>query len=415
MAIIQYFRSGARWSVLLLAFLFPLSIAAGNIMLGLLLICGLAGYAKHMWEVMHQDPVARAAMLLFSALLIGCAYGTAIFSEAFTMLAKYADLAFIPLLLAIFKDESLRKKSENAFLLAMMLTAILSWLVGAHVIGSSYCLWDGCSPDNPAIFVNSIAHNTMLAYASFLFALRAELTVKPSEKVLYIGCALLTSLDVLVMVLGRTGYLALGALLILFVWTALQRRLNSRGGRLGWMAVFAVIMVASLAAWSAYQLLPRMHERIDLVISESAAWKSAGKDDTSTGLRLEFYTNSVKLVAQHPWTGVGTGGFAEAYRQLVEGTGMIPARNPHNEYFHLTIQLGIIGLLLFLYYLLMQWRTARQIPDAHSSIAATGLVLTLLISSMINTPLMDHVEGLFFAFMGALYFASFVPAEKKNA
>ena len=415
MIISQIFRSGARWSVLLLSIFFPISIALGNLLLGTLLICGLLGYSAATWGILKSHPVARAAGMLFVALLLGCTYGEASATDAAVMIGKYADLAFIPLLLAVFKDDLLRTRAENGFLLAMLVTAILSWQVGLHILGASTCMWDGCSADNPSIFVNSIAHNSMMAFASFLFALRAASAVSLLQKMLYIGGALLTGSDVLFMVLGRTGYVAMGVLLTLFVWSVLQLKFEKSGHRIGWKQISGVILLAVLAIWSAYQFSPRLHERVDMVVSEASDWRSQGRDDTSTGLRLEFYTNSAKLVAQNLWVGVGTGGFAEAYRKLVESTTMLAARNPHNEYLHLTIQLGFVGLVLYLFYLLTQWKTARQLPDAHSSVAAQGMVLTLLVSGMFNTPLMDHVEGLFFAYMSALFFATYIPAEVKRA
>lgn len=407
MTINQFFRSGARWSVLLLAVSIPVSIALDNVLLAILLLCGLIGYSTDIWNSVRNHPVARASWMLFFALLLGCTYGSTALGDALVMVEKYADLAFVPLLLVLFKDDQLRRRAENGFLLMMVLTAILSWLVGLHFLSTSFCLWRGCEADNPSIFVSHIAHNLMMAFATYLLALRAMVSERKPLLWMYLGLALLTGLDVLLLVQGRTGYLVLGVLLPYFVWTSSQQWLQKRGRRLGWVEVAGMSALVVLTIWAAYQFSPRLHERVDLILTESTAWKAQGRDDTSTGLRLDFYTNSAKVIANHPWLGVGTGGFIDAYQQQVLSTNMPATRNPHNEYLHLAVQLGIMGLALFLFLLYTQWRTARLLENVRDRDAATGIVLALLVTGMFNTPLMDHTEGLFFAYMGALCFASF--------
>jgi hypothetical protein len=51
----------------------------------------------------------------------------------------------------------------------------------------------------------------------------------------------------------------------------------------------------------------------------------------------------------------------------------------------------------------MWWQAARLEPDA--AIAARGLVLTVAVGSLLNSLLIDHTEGLLFAWMAGVLFA----------
>lgn len=407
MSALKYPQAIAQKSMLLLALSIPISVVLGNLMLAIVLCCGLLFYAKKVWHIAVEHPAARAALLLFLSLALGCALGDAPLGEALVMLSKYMDLAFIPLFLLLFKDQTLRQRAELVLIATLLLTAVLSWLIGLRVLGVDFCVWESCEASNPSVFLSHIPHNMMMAFATFLFALKAREEKIVKLKLAYIGLALFTGADVLFLVQGRTGYMVMGALVAYFIWVALQQYLHKRARRLGWKEGVIFLTLLGLSVGGAYQLSSRLQQRVDLIVAESFAWKNTGKNDSSTGQRLEFYSNSLEIIKAHPLVGVGTGGFAEAYRQQVEPKGLVPTRNPHNEYLHLTAQLGIAGCVLFLFLLYTQWRTAAQLKNAYDRDAAIGLTLTLMVASLFNTPLMDHTEGLFFAYAGALYFSAY--------
>ena len=70
------------------------------------------------------------------------------------------------------------------------------------------------------------------------------------------------------------------------------------------------------------------------------------------------------------------------------------------------MQLGLGGLGLLLYLFYTQWRYAVNLPTLFEQDAARGLVLTISITALFNSPLLDHTEGLFSAFASALLFAN---------
>jgi hypothetical protein len=71
----------------------------------------------------------------------------------------------------------------------------------------------------------------------------------------------------------------------------------------------------------------------------------------------------------------------------------------------ITAQVGLVGgmLLLFLFY--TQWRCAPRLATPFAQDAARGLVLAYMVNCAFNSALLDHADGLFFAWLTALLFA----------
>jgi O-antigen ligase len=80
-------------------------------------------------------------------------------------------------------------------------------------------------------------------------------------------------------------------------------------------------------------------------------------------------------------------------------------KNPHNEFLMIGVQLGLLGLSIYLGFLASQYYLSRKLPDKEKWLAQ-GLLLTLIVTSLFNTPIMDHAEGHWFVAMIALCFAS---------
>jgi O-antigen ligase len=264
-------------------------------------------------------------------------------------------------------------------------------------------MWDAASIENPAIFRSSITQNILMSYAAYICVLRSYAAATTRSRWIYAALAALTASSVLFLVQGRSGYLILLFTLLLFGFRVVLR---ARGSRFTMRHVGASLLLLPVLLWGIYEAVPRLHQRVDVTVKEYQAWYPHARQSTSIGERMEFYYNTARIAGEHPFLGVGTGGFALVYAQQADKYGVNATNNPHNEYLHLTVQLGIIGLALFLYLIYIQWRTAGQLEDRQAGDAAAGLVLTLMVTSLFNTPLMDHTEGLFFAYLSALCFAS---------
>lgn len=79
---------------------------------------------------------------------------------------------------------------------------------------------------------------------------------------------------------------------------------------------------------------------------------------TSADIRSELVSVAIKLILEHPLTGVGVGEF--------KGVSALYLRNPadahiaHNTYLNLGAELGIFGVLTYVAILFMAWRRSRK-------------------------------------------------------
>jgi O-antigen ligase len=406
-----YLQTGARAAAILLACSVSVSTALDGVLTALLLLFGLLGFAPEAWRALRSHPAAQGAGLLFGLLALAQFYSLAPWREAVGTLGKYADLAMIPLFLAVFQQPSTRESAQRIFLLASGVVLILSYAVWLHWLPHQPWMWRFGDANNPAIFRSHITHNNLMAFTVFLALLRLRDTVDRRAQLFWAGFALLALFNILFMVIGRTGYAMLLVLLGWFGWSTLVRSMAQRGRRVGvvWLLALAMLSVGLVAAL--YQFSPRMHERIHAVESEWRSWEPGKASPTSTGQRLEFYSHTLQIIQAHPWIGVGTGGFVSAYAELVRGTGIPVAHHPHNEYLLITVQTGIVGLALLLWMFYRLWKIAPELPTPLEQDALRGLVLATMVNCLFNSALHDHADGLFFALMVGVFCAGWRPPQ----
>lgn len=396
--------SPMRACTVLLGFSVPISVALDNLLLAVLLLGALFNI-RAVWRIVTLHPVARAAWLLFGVLLLAMFYGATPLGEAGGILAKYMDLAFIPLFMLVLSSEAARRRAQYAFLAAMGLILLLSYLVALGVLPIQDWMSKFATMENAVIFHSHITQSNMMALAVFLALLNLREAVTNGKRMAWGAFALLGTVNILFLAQGRTGYLILLALLGWFAWSTLARHMHSRGRAWGWRQGAAVALVLMGLATLVYQVSPRLHERVNLVASEFQAWQPNHGRDSSTGQRLDFYYNTLQIIRQQPMFGVGTGGFPAAFTRQTQGKDVLQTRNPHNEYLMITVQSGVIGLVFLLYVFYTQWRTAPLLDIPFRQDAARGLVLAYMMNSLFNSPLLDHADGLLFAFMTAVLFA----------
>ena len=243
------------------------------------------------------------------------------------------------------------------------------------------------------VFKEHLTHNILMAFGVFLFAWLALGAVSPWARVAWATLATLALVNVTVMVHGATGYLVLAGLLLVLGYR-----------RVGWRGLGAAVMGLTVLAAALMWVNNPFQQRVDKISKELREWRADQPAHTSTGWRLEFYSNTLAIIAEHPVLGVGTGGFPSAYAEKVKGTAKLPTQNPHNEFLLITAQLGFAGLAALLWLFWRQWRLAARLETPLDGEIARGLVVTMVIGRMLNSLLLDHTEGLFYAWRsGVLY------------
>jgi ADP-heptose:LPS heptosyltransferase/O-antigen ligase len=394
------FQDAGRYAAIALGASIPISVALDNVLFFVVLLAWLAGgRLREKLAALRANPAALAALAFFALLLVGMTWGPGSAREGWYYLAKYKDLLLVAALTGVVAGERDKHLALTAFLGAMTVTLVLSYALWLGVLPTDRL--PNRTPDNPFVFKLQITHGVLMALAAFLAATRMLRATRRVWRVLYAAGALLAAFNVLFMVEGRTGYLVLG-ILALYLGVAHWRW---RGGFVAAAAIAVTLGAAHLAN-------APMFGRVALVETELQEWDAGRAGETSTGLRMNYYRTTASIVRDHPILGVGTGGFIAAYRDKIRGTSLPESNNPHNQYLLTAAQLGAVGLAaLVAMFLVMWWQAGRADPSAR--IAVRGLLLTIAVGCLLNSFLIDHVEGLLFAWMAGVLLAT--PAPRTQA
>lgn len=388
-----------KWLLVLMGFAIPLSTAATSVVLGLILLFWILDNISDRFQrwvsVLKTNPVAFMGLVVFLIHALGILYTGGGKERVSESLMDGAKFLFIPLAMIYCKDNQYHSRLVFAFSLAMGITLLLSCLLWMDRL-PGFIPVKG-TPLDSNVFLNHIAQNLFMAYMAFLAAVQARAAKGYGQRILWAVFSLLALVNVFFMVGGMTGHLVAGVLFLYFFL--------SWGRTKSLIAAGSVLLILVGFAW--INPSNSIFLRSQRMIEEIKAWEYGKKasGQSSSGLRLEFYTNTVKIIKENPVWGTGTGGFENAYQQLTEKTGMNPTDNPHNEYLMMTAQFGFAGLAALLGFFLAQWRSAGFLGSPGQTVAARGFVLAIVFAAMVSSPLQDNAEGWFFALMSAHLFA----------
>ena len=384
-------QQAQRYLAIALGFSIPVSTALDNVLSGaIVLLWLLSGSYAHKLRVIRANSVALAALTLFVLCIVGVTWSIGSSADDLLFLRKYTNLLLIPILVTIFTQEEDRRRGLLAFCAALVITLIASYGVAFGVIPTGGVITG--EPSDPTVFKWRIPHNILMAFACVLFAEMAR-SARGRARWAYVALAVLAVVNVMLMVKGRTGYVVLAGLTLLWIANSLR-----------WKGLIAAIVLVIAAFTVAYQVSASFHARVDQAASEAAQWRPGVATETSVGIRLEFYRNTFEIVKRHPLLGVGTGGFFKAYESQVQGTQMVPTRNPHNMYLLVLVQFGILGLVTLAYLFYAQWRCARRLRNRSDVVLAYALIVTIALSGLFNSMLIDHTESMLLAWTAGLLF-----------
>ena len=374
---------GMCTALFIVAIYFSTSLAI--ILSGLLaLLWLLSGQFMVLPVTLKKNPVAAFSLLLLLCFIVGLGYGVATNGEAISMLSKYRELLFIPLLTSFLSTERTRYWAWNAFIISSVLILVISYLMHFGILNLNH-------QGDPA-FKSRITHSIFISFFGFFCAHKAYdgKAYKKLYWLLFIACAY----NLFFIVEGRTGQLIAVSLILLF---AVQRFTNR-----GLVMTVFVVGILMLLFLNYSDKATRFNEGV--VNMQSDLKPGPEQSQTSMGQRYMFWRYSLELIAEKPLFGHGTGSFAKEYERIASTETMM-AKNPHNEFLMVSVQLGVVGLLIYLGFLASQYFLSKKLADQEKYVAQ-GLLLTLIITSLFNTPIMDHAEGHWFLMMIALCYAS---------
>ncbi len=371
-------------SVVCLGLSIPVSTSLTTIFTILAGVFWLAsGKVKETYKSFKNNPVIRASILLFTLFAIGIIYSSAGMHDAFSSLSTYRKLFLIVIYSSFISKKHHQQWAIYAFFLGCLILLATS-CVSAWQIFPTFSLSGGT-------ITSRVTHSLFMAF--FAFWLVISFMEKRRFKAVYGILFCLVLYNIFFVVNGRSGYVIF-LLLMLFLFHHYLK---------GIKFIIGLVMMVLLISVIFFQA-HKFSDRLLATMNNLQSYQKIGNNNSSIGQRLDFAKTSFILFTKSPLWGYGTGSFTQEYGKLSKQLGTYKTDNPHNEYLSIAVQLGIMGVILFVYLLAIQWKYSKTLE--YETILAQGFVITMAVGSLMNSMLLDSGEGHFFAFFTAIIFAN---------
>lgn len=176
------------------------------------------------------------------------------------------------------------------------------------------------------------------------------------------GLSAITGMTLVIMLAGRRGGWIMFALVLMGygLWLIYEQRLKVR-----WILIVGLLLV--LGSFATCQISDQFRHRVDQSL---LVFRGDSKSiDTAISNRLPIWKTALAIIADRPLTGVGARGFRYAYREyadnndpFIQDPTSLGAFYPHQILLELGAETGvagIIGYLIIIGVLLMQWKNAN--------------------------------------------------------
>jgi O-antigen ligase len=323
-------------------------------------------------------PASALPLAFFALAVIGLLWADTSWPARLHGINPVAKLLVIPFLLYHFARSQRGVWVFIAFLASCTLLMALSWIVAFVPLTPTSKL-------APGVPVKDYIDQSQ-EFALCMFAL-APLAVKfftQRRFVLVAGClALMLAFfaNMMFVVSARTALVYMPVLLVLFAVLYLNARAT--------VGLLAVGLLTAVIVWFSS---PYLRQRVEAVGNE---YRVAQQNEvSSTGLRLQYWSKSLKFFSQAPLFGHGTGSTKQLFEQDAVGKTGLAAEvigNPHNQTLNVAVQWGLFGCII----LYAMWISQLLLVRGMSLPSWIGLLVVVqnMVSSLLNSHLFDFHEG----------------------
>lgn len=379
----------APFFIILYVFFIPLSSSLKSIaaVLGIIAVV-LTPYYRKQLPVVFNTLWARAALLLFTYIVVASLWSDAPYSMRLSMIEKYSKLIYLPIFTLGFINPKTRKLAFIGYFAIMLVTCLFSLLKQQGLIALNNVV------DSGEVFHNHIATGFMVALAVYFAAvLSFNKHISPWLRAYYALMIVCGTYQIFFLNTGRTGYVVYGLLMSLLI----MQKCSFKKAIIGFMLLFSSIGVI-------YMLSPVMQVRTSSLISD-IKFLQQHEENTSLGFRVQFHDYARSLFNQHPLIGMGTGSFKYRFSQDQP----IPSwdkklNDPHSQYWLVLAEQGLIGITLLFIFIGTLFLTAFQL-DRDTRPIILGILIAFCFGSITDSILCYSTIGSLLIVFSALSFA----------
>jgi O-antigen ligase len=372
----------------------PISTSTNALIVVAVIITLLGGRLTEKLKLIMSYKTHWLTLLLMLLFLCGVFYNTVSIQLGVKEFGKYAGYFMIAMwLIPLFIDKTWQRRAMQALFAGAFIAAAISIL---RIL--------------PIQFFHSVFHKVLTehdlqysVYSAFIaFLLLHHLyACKTYLAALGIGALLIFFLFLLFFInQERTGMLVFLGLVLL----ATLQCYPFKGMLAACLGLGTLLIVLFLSSAS-------FHLHVTTLVDDIKRYPTT--HITSTGMRLYLAKYSMQHIKERPILGAGTGLYTKGIERWLKAK---PAAlrdeeitdayiNPENTFLHISLQLGILGLLVFIAWLGMQWLETNTLPTPQRYYNH-GLIAAIVISSFcIVSFYPNHTSTLYATFL-AIFLAS---------
>lgn len=335
----------------------------------------------------HLTVMATPAAIFFAlaCLALTISWSEVPLQQSAEAWAKHAKLLLIPVLLWLIRSERDARMAMLSFIAAQVFLLLSSWLLWLGV--SVPWATSRMSSTHYAVFSSYLDQAIMSSIAAALCWQLRHLGPGRWGRYFAYVVVVLATLNVLLVLPGRTGHVILIALISLGIMWMLPKRFRLLTIVVPFLVVLAVLLGSA-----------KVRDRMTSVVQEINSYAETGEIRTSSGERLNYWHRSIESIAQHPVIGSGMGSWNAEFRRLENKGPPAPqsnVRNPHQEYLLWGVEAGVPGILLLCSIFLAVYRDSVRMT-APLARATQSVLVALAIACLFNSSLFDATIGDFF-------------------
>lgn len=273
-------------------------------------------------------------------------------------------------------------------------------LLGGAAIVILYGLYIYLSPRFPSLRMGGVfrQHNAWAGLLAALLPLSVytALFEKKARLIWNLAAVLITS--ALVLTFSRGGFIAAAAALVIFLGLLWRQNQHCQGEtlpvagkvspyRTHWTTVQAllIITIGGLLAYGLYSVKTANFATVGIAVANSPyAGERPEQGETSVNARLEYWRAALKIFKEKPLIGRGLDTFGQEYRRIQTDPRFYSV-DPHNLPLKLLAELGLIGTILFILFLISSvWPKLKAGWQRQNKAPATIVLLAGLIGLLLH-------------------------------
>ena len=386
----RYWRDRALWTTIadIFAILAAFTLPWSTTLVAIFVLCWLGAVAWVMdWRAygaLLKQPICYLPFALVGLALIGTLWSDAAWGARLYAVSPTLKLLVLPGLFYHFERSSRGMWVFVAFLVSCALLMVVSWLVA---IDPSLSLKATDEPGGRGIFVKNYIDQSQefaLCAVALAYPIIRLLRTNRIWQALVLGASSLGFVvNMAFVIVSRTAMVTIPIMLAVFALLHLK-----------WRTSLLIFGGLAVLAGVAFATSPPLQQTTDAFVSDYLRYRNENLP-TSVGLRLEYWSKSLRFLAEAPVVGNGTGSTLGLFKRAATGeddraTAKVIG-NPHNQTLSIAVQWGMIGVIL----LYAMWLVHLLLFRGEGLVAWIGLLVVVqnIFTSLFNSHLFDFHEG----------------------